>query len=76
LTPYGSICGVRHDKEKISPDPSFSKRGTRTRKRGILKYYGEQLLFYFFNIPPLKKGDNRGDSNCFTASGGKEGDFA
>jgi hypothetical protein len=43
--------------QKISPDPSFSKRGNRSRKSEILKIHTEQNSLSFLDNPPLKKGD-------------------
>ena len=61
--------------QKISPIPSFPKRGTRSQKRGIPKYLQSKIILFRLDHSPFEKGGQKGDLNFFTASGGKGGLF-
>ncbi|MBI4522544.1 MAG: hypothetical protein HY695_01890 [Deltaproteobacteria bacterium] len=62
--------GLRN--RKISPNPSFPKRGTRVEREELPSTYRAKFLF-LFGLSPFEKvwekGGRKGDLNFFTDSG-------
>jgi hypothetical protein len=53
--------------------PLFQRGELAVEREELPSTYRAKLYLASWMIPPLKKGDKKGDLNFFTASGGKRG---